>query len=60
MVCVWKVFKNLNLIIISKNNKLRFHKGSPIGATLANIYILDFDQIVYDKRVKILEVLSKI
>ncbi|HEY9082491.1 MAG TPA: reverse transcriptase domain-containing protein [Vicingaceae bacterium] len=39
---------NLNLII-SKNNSVGIPQGSPISATLANIYMLDFDQEIFDK-----------
>jgi hypothetical protein len=39
---------NLNLII-SKNNKSGIPQGCPISATLANLYMLDFDQEIYDK-----------
>lgn len=39
---------NLNLII-SKNNKAGIPQGSPISATLANIYMIDFDEVIYNK-----------
>lgn len=39
---------NLNLII-SKNNEVGIPQGSPISATLANIYMIDFDDIIFKK-----------
>lgn len=39
---------NLNLVI-SANNSRGIPQGSPISATLANIYMFDFDKIVFEK-----------
>lgn len=42
------IANNLNLII-SKNNTKGIPQGSPISATLANVYMLDFDKVIYEK-----------
>lgn len=39
--------RNLNLVI-SKENSFGIPQGSPISATLANIYMLDFDQEIFN------------
>nr|WP_287495167.1 reverse transcriptase domain-containing protein [Candidatus Brachybacter algidus] len=35
-------------LVISKNNSVGIPQGSPISATLANIYMLEFDQEIFD------------
>ena len=39
--------KNNLGLIISKDNKIGIPQGSPISATLANIYMLDFDEKIF-------------
>lgn len=48
--CEKEVFlKNHLNLIISKSSNKGIPQGTPISATLANIYMLDFDAIVYNR-----------
>lgn len=47
--CDKKEFLNNNLnLVISKNNTKGIPQGTPISATLANIYMMEFDQEIFE------------